>query len=234
MTSPSSGGRFLEPHHEQVADTNLNRQRGKSQFLGILERCSVGPQVEELQYKLMVVGPGGVGKSFFISWLAGLPLQEQYYSTPGVNTTNICCPHRLLVAPQKMVLFSLKFFEIGSVAKRSVSEENLTEMDCIIPMFDFTEKGSLQLVQKEIEKFSANEKHKPCFVSVGSRWDLQEPMIINQQDIALFEKTQKVPIIKVPQISSENMWLSEKSAILTFLCEQLYLRDQALLTHCPV
>ncbi|XP_076318990.1 uncharacterized protein LOC143229970 isoform X3 [Tachypleus tridentatus] len=178
MTLPSSVGRFLEPHHEQIAYSNLNQQRGKSQFLGILERCSVDPQVEELQYKLMVVGPAGVGKSFFISWLAGLPLQEQYYSTP--------------------------------------------------------EKGSLQLVQKEIEKFSANEKHKPCFVSVGSRWDLQEPMIINQQDIALFEKTQKVPIIKVPQISPENMWLSEKSAILTFLCEQLYLRDQALLTHCPV
>ncbi|XP_013791155.1 uncharacterized protein LOC106475003 [Limulus polyphemus] len=133
-----------------------------------------------------------------------------------------------------MVLFSLKFFEIGSIAKRSISEEKLSEMDCIITMFDFTEKGSLQLIQKEIQKFCENETHKPCFVSVGSRWNLQEPMMINQQDIAFFEKTQKVPIIKVPQISPKNMWLSEKSAILTFLCEQLYLRDQALLTHCPV
>ena len=90
-------------------------------FTGLLERPNVPPTIKVLNFKLYLVGKGGVGKTSLVSYLSGTPDWTNIHhqgETPGIRATNIYWPARI---QSQLVMFQLDLWDSGETASKKYS-----------------------------------------------------------------------------------------------------------------
>lgn len=90
---------------------------------GILERPSLPSSIEEVTYKIFMVGRSGVGKSSVVARLAGILNSNNYTETNGIRKTNVYWPVKIW---DKVVLFKLQFWD--------TSESSIKKYSHILPV----------------------------------------------------------------------------------------------------
>ncbi|KAL6259433.1 hypothetical protein P5V15_009353 [Pogonomyrmex californicus] len=85
----------------------------KRRFYGILERPSLPSSIEEVTYKIFVIGRSGVGKTSVIARLAGVLDSNNYMETNGIRKTNVYWPVKIW---DKVVLFKLQFWDTSEIS----------------------------------------------------------------------------------------------------------------------
>lgn len=75
---------------------------------GILERPSLPTSIEEVTYKIFMIGRSGVGKTSVVGKLAGTLESNNYTETNGIRKTNVFWPVKIW---DKVVLFKLQFWD---------------------------------------------------------------------------------------------------------------------------
>lgn len=99
------------------------RQLALSNPLGILERPPLSSSIEEVTYKIFLVGRSGVGKTSVVACLAGLLEPSNYTETNGIKKTNVFWPVKVW---DKVVLFKLQFWD--------TSETSIKKYNHILPV----------------------------------------------------------------------------------------------------
>ena len=90
-------------------------------LIGLLERPNVPPTIKILNFKLYMIGKGGVGKTSLVTYLSGAPDWTNSHhqgQTPGIRTTNIYWPARI---QNQLVLFQLDLWDSGETASKKYS-----------------------------------------------------------------------------------------------------------------
>ena len=90
-------------------------------LIGLLERPNVPPTIKILNFKLYMIGKGGVGKTSLVTYLSGAPDWTNSHhqgETPGIRTTNIYWPARI---QNQLVLFQLDLWDSGETASKKYS-----------------------------------------------------------------------------------------------------------------
>jgi len=92
-------------------------------ILGILEKPSLPSSIEEVTYKIFMIGRSGVGKTSVIARLAGTPESNIYTETNGIRKTNVFWPVKIW---DKVILFKLQFWD--------TSESSIKRYNHILPV----------------------------------------------------------------------------------------------------
>lgn len=92
---------------------------------GILERPSLPTSIEEVTYKIFMIGRSGVGKTSVVEKLAGTLESNNYTETNGIRKTNVFWPVKIW---DKVVLFKLQFWD--------TSENSIKKYSHILPVCD--------------------------------------------------------------------------------------------------
>lgn len=90
---------------------------------GILERPSLPTSIEEVTYKIFMIGRSGVGKTSVVGKLAGTLESNNYTETNGIRKTNVFWPVKIW---DKVVLFKLQFWD--------TSESSIKKYNHILPV----------------------------------------------------------------------------------------------------
>ncbi|XP_067144760.1 ciliogenesis and planar polarity effector 2-like [Centruroides vittatus] len=226
-------GRFLH------LCTNDSGNPKSKKIFGLLETPNVPLDIRHIKYKVYIVGKAGVGKSFLSSWLSGLNNNSSYYATSGTQVKAVSSVCEVYSSEVKKLMFTIEFWESGSVGRRKpvdLIEECPSDADAVLLMFSYAEKESLKFISDIMIEFEKHNSYKPCFIAVGSGWNLEQQQFVRQRDIQEFEGTWKVPVLQLPlysTISRENYWKNKREEFILFLCEELCLRDQ-ILSSCGI
>lgn len=92
-------------------------------LLGILEKPSLPSSIEEVTYKIFMIGRSGVGKTSVITRLAGFSEPNNYIETNGIKKTNVFWPVKIW---DKVILFKLQFWD--------TSESSIKKYNHILPV----------------------------------------------------------------------------------------------------
>lgn len=90
---------------------------------GILEKPSLPSPIEEVTYKIFMIGRSGVGKTSVVARLAGILDSNNYTETSGIRKTNVYWPVKIW---DKVVLFKLQFWD--------TSENSIKKYNHILPV----------------------------------------------------------------------------------------------------
>lgn len=218
-----SSGRFLH------LCSNDSIRPGR--LFGLLETPNVPLDIKHIKYKIYIVGRAGIGKSFLASWLAGLNDTSIYYATSGVQVSAVTSVCEVQSPEKNKWMITIEIWESGSVGKRlphDLIEDCPNDVDAVLLMFSYTEKESLKFLIEIMKEFEKHNSYKPCFIVVGTGWNLEQQQFIRQKDIEKFQHTWKVPVIQLPlysSIPSESYWKNKREKFILFLCEELCLRS---------
>jgi len=92
-------------------------------IVGILERPLLPSSIEEVSYKIFMIGRSGVGKTSVVARLAGILDSNNYMETSGIRKTNVYWPVKIW---DKVVLFKLQFWD--------TSESSIKKYNHILPV----------------------------------------------------------------------------------------------------
>lgn len=201
-------------------------------LLGILERPNLPLSVDELKYKVHIAGQPGVGKSTLAAWLAGLDITTQQGSTLGTQMMSIYCPCESNSTPKKTLLFHLDVWDIGVKSRRQGSDllQDCPEnADAVLILFSCNDLETFKNLPRIFAEFQSNKENKPFFLAGATGWGMEEAVSVSHQDIVRFEMTWKIPVVRIPIISSADTYPDHRRAVLRLICEGLWHRDQLLI-----
>lgn len=104
---------------------------------GILEKPSLPSSIEEVTYKIFMIGRPGVGKTSVIARLAGTLESNNYIETNGIRKTDVFWPVKIW---DKVVLFKLQFWD---TSESSIKKYNHILPVCAILIFLYGEEIAL-------------------------------------------------------------------------------------------
>lgn len=201
---------------------------GRKQF-GILEKPTCPSNVEEVSYKLFVVGKSGVGKTATVSRLAGNKSLSAYVETIGIRKTNIYWPVKIW---DKVILFKLQFWDAGdnSIKKYShilpVCKE---KADAIVFVFSCSDESSFQELPQLINRF-IKPGESPATIAIGTRYNVLTGMEVSVPALRDFELKWKIPTLKIDNgLAHDRNEVHQVAPILNVICERFWLRDQELM-----
>jgi len=205
---------------------------------GLLERPTLPQPMEEVQYKVMVCGKAGIGKSTVISRLSGVDTPTVYRETPGIQSTVVYWPVKL-VHVGKLVMFRIHLWEAGDTAASKfdhVLPACQEGVDGFIFVFSYSERASLDSIPQQMSR-AIPQSQRACAVVVGTRLEQLAESEVSQRDVREFEQRWQVPVTSLrPSTHSQGAHsrtqqkaeLHEVALVLNVLCEQLWVRDHAL------
>ncbi|KAM0724470.1 Ciliogenesis and planar polarity effector 2 [Formica fusca] len=202
----------------------------KRRFYGILERPSLPSSIEEVTYKIFMIGRSGVGKTSVVSKLAGTLESNNYTETNGIRKTNVFWPVKIW---DKVVLFKLQFWD---TSESSIKKYNhilpacKDKVDAMCSVFSFDDASSFNDVPYLMNTMTAI-KEKPANIVIGTKFKPWSSCVIDDAQIKEFEDKWKVKIIKI-----DASKLSVKSEIfdcsyqLNAICNILWNRDKEFIS----
>lgn len=212
--------------------SSLQREDMSHKTFGLLEHPSLPSIVtaEEVQYKIMLVGKNGVGKTATATNLTGYSPMENYYETPGIQVWQTYWPARIRQL-NKVVLFNLRFWESGATATRKFDHilPSLKEnVDCILFVFSLLDKSSFDELPQMISRLT-EPNDNVCKIAIGTKFDQFDQSEITQSDIQIFEQQYDIPVFKLQNLSDGAGQGAESTprcdTIRTLVCEQLWAKD---------
>lgn len=212
--------------------SSLQRGDMSHKTFGLLEHPHLPPMVtaEEVQYKIMLVGKNGVGKTATAANLTGYSPMENYYETPGIQVWQTYWPARIRQL-NKVMLFHLCLWESGTTAMRKFDhilpalKENV---DCILLVFSLLDKSSFDELPHLISRLT-EPNDNICKIAIGTKFDQFDQSEITQSDMQAFEQQWHIPIFKLQNLSNSGRQGAESpprcDTILSMICEQLWAKD---------
>ncbi|GFN94996.1 rem2- and rab-like small GTPase 1 [Plakobranchus ocellatus] len=143
---------------------------------GLLERpiLPASTAVEDVHYKLAVVGKGGVGKTSTIAFLSGRPVPESHCETAGIQTTRMYWPVKIAHL-NKAVLMNLTLWDTGEIAIKKfdhILPACKSGVDGILFLFSFVDKGSWEEIPHLLSRFT-DPGDKLAKIVIGTKYPLQ-------------------------------------------------------------
>ncbi|XP_008548497.1 ciliogenesis and planar polarity effector 2 [Microplitis demolitor] len=198
---------------------------------GLLERPSLPPSIEEVTYKIFIIGRPGVGKSSVVSRFSGIA-HENYISSEinGIRKTMIYWPVKIW---DKVVLFRLNFWDTteSSIKKYShVLPACKDKVDAICSVFSFEDLPSFNDIPYLMNSMS-NMKERPANIVIGTRYKPWSTLPVAELLLKEFESKWKVKVIKVDvSKTTARPEILDCSYQLNSICKALWNRDQEFIT----
>lgn len=200
---------------------------------GLLERphLPVHLNVEEVTYKVMVVGKAGVGKTSTVCRLTGSEVPLVHNETPGLQTSTVYWPGRIqhLV---KNVLFNIQLFDAGEAGLKRydhILPSCKDGVDAILFLFSFVDKGSFDEIPQLMTRLT-NPDDGISKIVLGTKFDLHAHSEVTQREIRDLENNWKVPVLRIRNLHSPHQAesagaVSDIAPVLNTICEHLWHRD---------
>ncbi|CAG5094064.1 Similar to cplane2: Ciliogenesis and planar polarity effector 2 (Xenopus laevis) [Cotesia congregata] len=198
---------------------------------GLLERPSLPPSIEEVTYKIFMIGRPGVGKSSVVSRFSGIA-HENYVSSEinGIRKTMVYWPVKIW---DKVVLFRLNFWDTteSSIKKYShVLPACKEKVDAICSIFSFEDPSSFNDIPYLMNSMS-NIKERPANVVIGTRYKPWSTLPVTELQLKEFESKWKVKVIKVDvSKTTARPEILDCAYQLNSICKALWNRDQEFIT----
>lgn len=214
---------------EAILQYFYNPQTTGRKIFGVLERPNVPSSVEEVSYKLFIVGKAGIGKSATVARLAGTKVLGSYVETSGIRKSNIYWPVKIW---DKIILFKLQFWDAGDYSIKKYSHilpACREKADGMVFVFSFMDSASFKDLPQLISK-TVLQPDNPSSMVIGTRYSMTNRLEVQTLDIKEFEQKYKIPVLRM-----DNKWSGERSEvhevapILNIICERLWVRDQEYL-----
>ncbi|CAK9817635.1 Ciliogenesis and planar polarity effector 2 [Anthophora quadrimaculata] len=211
-------------HHFYV---NTSKKR---RFYGILERPPLPSSIEEVTYKIFMIGRSGVGKTSVVGRLAGTLEPSNYTETNGIKKTNVFWPVKIW---DKVVLFKLQFWD---TSETSIKKYNhilpacKDKVDAICSVFSFDDSAGFNDVPYLMNTMSAI-KEKPANIVIGTKSKPWSSSTIEDTRIKEFEDKWKVKVIRVDinKLSARSE-VFDCSYQLNAICNILWNRDKEFIS----
>ncbi|XP_032685063.1 ciliogenesis and planar polarity effector 2-like [Odontomachus brunneus] len=202
----------------------------KRRFYGILERPSLPSSIEEVTYKIFMIGRSGVGKTSIVARLAGTLESNNYTETNGIRKTNVFWPVKIW---DKVVLFKLQFWD---TSESSIKKYNhilpacKDKVDAMCSVFSFNDTSSFNDIPYLMNTMAAI-KEKPANIVIGTKFKPWSSSAIDDTQIKEFEDKWKVKVIRID--ASKSLVRSEMfdcSYQLNAICSILWNRDKEFIS----
>ncbi|XP_043676477.1 ciliogenesis and planar polarity effector 2-like isoform X1 [Vespula pensylvanica] len=202
----------------------------KRRFYGILEKPSLPSSIEEVTYKIFMIGRSGVGKTSVITRLAGFPEPNNYIETNGIKKTNVFWPVKIW---DKVILFKLQFWDTSESSIKKYNHILPTckdKVDAICSVFSFDDVTSFNDIPYLINTMSTI-KEKPANIVIGTKFKPWSNSMVEETQVKEFEDKWKVKIIKIDSNKLTNRSeLFDCSYQLNTICNILWNRDKEFLS----
>ncbi|XP_076815647.1 ciliogenesis and planar polarity effector 2-like [Clavelina lepadiformis] len=213
-------------------------QNGKRRHFGLLERPSLPPHkdVDCLNFKIVLTGKSGVGKSAAIAKLAGFKILKQSYENVGIETTMVYWPVRLTASGQILFL-RLHFWDVGEGAIKkfdNILPAFKSEVDCVLFTFSFTDQQSFRELNQRLNSFLDEGDKDPVRILLGTKADQYINSDISEPEITNFSQARNVPVLRIKSVPSSRNYsngresMYEVAPLLNRLCDLLLQRDKIL------
>lgn len=219
-----------EPEGQEILRSLLTAHGGQLRSYGLLERpvLPLGSAVEDVYYKLVAVGKGGVGKTSTIAHLAGRPVPETHCETAGIQTTKMYWPVKIAHL-NKPILMNLTLWDTGEIAVKKfdhILPACKSGVDGILFLFSFVDKGSWEEIPHLISRFT-DPGDKLAKIVIGTKFDQYAHSEVSQRELRDFEARWDIPILKVCNFPSHDPGENMLSIIpvLNCICEHLWQND---------
>ncbi|XP_046864535.1 LOW QUALITY PROTEIN: ciliogenesis and planar polarity effector 2-like [Xenia sp. Carnegie-2017] len=173
-------------------------RRNKRRIFGILEKpalpSGIAPPI--VPYKLLLLGKAAVGKTSTVAKLAGKELASTYAETPGIQTTLIYWPAKL-ISSSEVVLFQLHFWDVGDYAMKKfehIKKSSQMKPDAVI-FFFFIDRASFDdlpfLITRTCEELDELPK-----ITIGTKFDKVLHSEVTEEELRDFQEQWQIPVLK--------------------------------------
>ncbi|KAL4221516.1 rheb-like protein [Mactra antiquata] len=208
----------------------FTRNKQGLRTFGLLERPPLSAHIEEVHYKIFVSGKSGVGKTCTVAKLSGHDIPKSHIETAGIQTSTCYWPAKVLDM-NKVMLFRLQFWDAGEAASKKfdhIMSACTDRVDAILFLFSITDKVSFDELHQQISRLTSSGDNITKLV-IATKCDQHALGEVTRKDIRDFEKTWKIPILKVKNILDNNQSDTNDTVYtMNALCEHLWQRDLIL------
>ncbi|KAK7004495.1 REM2- and Rab-like small GTPase 1 [Biomphalaria glabrata] len=195
---------------------------------GLLERPMFPSNIslENVHYKIVVVGKSGVGKTSTIAKLSGHPIPSIHSETAGIQVTKMYWPVKIAHL-NKVVLMNLELWDTGEIALKKfdhISPACKSGVDGILFLFSFVDKGSWDEIPNLISRLT-EPNDKLAKLVIGTKFDQFSHSEVSQRELREFEVRWQIPLKTVSNIVSTESSINDIVPVLNCLCEHLCHRD---------
>ena len=137
-------------------------------------------------YKIVVIGDINVGKTSILSRFRYSTFESQYMPTLGIDffSKNLYLEDKTI----RLILWDTA----GQERFRSLIPSYLKNADCIIIVYDITNKESFNSINKWLSDAKNNASEETIFVVCGNKIDLNEKRVVNINEIDEYIKKNKL------------------------------------------
>jgi len=137
-------------------------------------------------YKIVVIGDIGVGKTSILSRFRYGSFESEYMPTLGIDffTKNLFFEDKTI----RLILWDTA----GQERFRSLIPSYLKNADCIIIVFDITNKESFSSLNKWLSDAKNNASEGTIYVLCGNKSDLKEKRMVSESEINEYSKNNEL------------------------------------------
>ncbi|XP_028393756.1 ciliogenesis and planar polarity effector 2-like [Dendronephthya gigantea] len=175
-------------------------RRNKRRIFGLLEQpgfpSGVTPTI--IPFKLLLLGKSSVGKTSTVAKLAGKELPTMYNETPGIQTTLIYWPVKLL-SSSNVVLFKLHFWDVGDYALKKfdhIKTAGQSNMDAVVFFFSFIDRSSYDDLPYLVTR-TCDELQDIAKITIGTKFDQVLHSEVTEEELRDFQEQWHIPIYKI-------------------------------------
>ncbi|BFZ03419.1 hypothetical protein BsWGS_06458 [Bradybaena similaris] len=197
---------------------------------GLLERPALpaASVLEDVHYKLIVVGKGAVGKTSTIAHLSGRTIPDVHGETSGIQTTKMYWPVKIAHLNKK-VLMNLTFWDTGEVSGKRfdhIFPACKAGLDGILYVFSFIDKSSWEELPHLFARLT-EPGDKLATVVIGTKFDQYAHSEVSQRELRNFENRWQTTVQKISNVSTcdDSNGMAAIIPILNCICNNLLQRD---------
>ncbi|KAK9497238.1 hypothetical protein O3M35_004595 [Rhynocoris fuscipes] len=209
----------------------FNSKSSGRKLFGILERPVLHTSIEEVCYKIVLLGKSGSGKTWTCQRLAGISGNFNTYETVGISITDIYWPIKIW---DKIIIFKLTIWDPGSNSFKKYTHipwscNDKADMQLLI--FSYNDLSSFNEILPMINKSNKkSEETLPGILLIGNRYFPKNEVTIS--DLQEIKLKNNINILTLPNFTTNSNEITKISPILNAICEQLWFRDQQyILSH---
>ncbi|XP_015121475.1 ciliogenesis and planar polarity effector 2 [Diachasma alloeum] len=231
MSGPVNMNWLSSPEGESLLHHFYDHSIKKRRFYGILERPALPSSIEEVTYKIFMIGRPGVGKTSVVARFLGIVGSEHVTSEiGGIRKTTVYWPVKIW---DKVVLFKLHFWD---TSESSIKKYNHVlpackdKVDAICSVFSFEDPTSFTDIPYLMNSMNSIQD-RPAKIVIGTRYKPWSTLPVTDIQIKEFESKWKMKVIKIDvNKSSARPEIFDVAYQLNSLCKSLWNRDQEFIT----
>lgn len=141
------------------------------------------------EFKVVLVGDGGVGKSTYLNRSCGNSFKPHYYPTVGVNIASVGFDFSLSDRSNRKVIFTV-WDTAGQEKLSGLKDGYYINADAAIVMYDLSSPSSYKNVNQWIDDVKRICPNIPIIV-VGNKSDIPESKVSDTTSIKISTKTKR-------------------------------------------